>query len=185
MSDTPEQQLLNAIEIVRKGGVIAYPTEAVYGLGCDPFNKAAVEKILQLKQRSADKGLIVVASDWQQVKDWLLPLTEEQEATVAKTWAGPTTWVLPANDKAPALCKANDNTIAIRVSAFPIILRLCQVLGPIVSTSVNLAGEPAAKKVQEIDSGFLADIDYVMNASVGDERLPSTIFDAVTGDRVR
>lgn len=185
MSDAEQQPLLNAIETVRKGGVIAYPTEAVFGLGCDPFNKAAVEKILQLKQRPADKGLIVVASDWQQVKDWLLPLTEEQEATVMKTWPGPTTWVFAANDKAPVFCKATDNTIAIRVSAFPMVRRLCQALGPIVSTSANLAGESAAQSVQEMTADFKAGIDYILDADVGTKASPSTIFDVVTGKQIR
>ncbi len=90
-----------AVAALRRGGIVAYPTEAVYGLGCDPANPAAVARLLDLKQRPASKGLILIAATEAALRPWLAPIDAATEARIRPTWPGPTTWLLPAADDCP------------------------------------------------------------------------------------
>lgn len=167
-----------AIDAIKKGGVVAYPTEAIYGLGCDPFNEIAVHKILDVKQRSIDKGLILIASDFSQIKDLIIP--SEHMALILKTWPGPNTWVFPATDKVPKWITGQFQGVAIRVTDHPLAKLLCsEFAGPLVSTSANLSSKSPAKTWHALDEKLLEAIDYVVKGPVGGLEKCSSIRDAL------
>lgn len=178
---------LGIAHALAKGGVIAYPTEAVWGLGCDPFNPAAVEKLLALKHRPAHKGLILVAADLQQIAPLLVGLSPEQRRQLEDTWPGPVTWLMPdPNHWIPQGVKGRFDTIAVRVSAHPVVQDLCRLWGgPIISTSANRSGEPALRSEWAMRRNRLLTVDYVVPGQTQQRKKPSEIRDLQTGRIIR
>ena len=178
--------LRTARRVLLNGGIVAYPTEAVYGLGCDPYNAAAVLRLLELKQRSWKKGLILIASHRHQLDTWLEPVGLSVEQQLGKTWPGPVTWLLPARSDVPEWLRGVHPTLAVRVTAHPLAAALCDVFGgPIVSTSANLAGHRAARSALQLQREMGRQIDYILHGAVGDQLKPTEIRDAATGQIVR
>ena len=177
--------LKQAIITLNKGGVIAYPTEAVFGLGCMPLFQDSVFRILQLKHRAVEKGLILVASSIEQLEDYVhfenLPRIDQ----IRDSWPGPVTWLIPAKKKTPVWLTGSHKTLAVRVSAHPIVNALCRELGPIVSTSANPAGSEPAISTQEVLSYFGEELDYVIPADIRNNLSPTEIRDAQNGNIIR
>ena len=166
-----------AAALLHGGGLLAYPTEAVWGLGCDPDNEAAVLRLLQLKQRPLDKGLILVD---------LPALPPARLAAVLATWPGPNTWVMPAAADAPAWISGGRGSIAVRISDHPPVVALCQAFGgPLVSTSANFGGKPPAYSRDELDPALLDGIDAVIAGDTGGLESPTPIRLAVDGRVLR
>ncbi|MGL4516304.1 L-threonylcarbamoyladenylate synthase [Shewanella sp.] len=175
-------------QIILEGGVIAYPTEAVYGLGCDPDNDAAIQKLLAVKQRPWQKGLILVASEFSQLSAYVdeSQLTGEQLELAFSKWPGPFTFVMPIKPQVSRYLCGEFDSIAVRVSAHEGVRALCQALGkPLVSTSANLAGEEPALSGDEILNTFEGKIDALVIGQLGEQRQPSTIIDARSGKILR
>jgi L-threonylcarbamoyladenylate synthase len=177
-----------AVAALRAGGVIAYPTEAVWGLGCDPFNADAVRRLLKIKQRDESKGLILVSADLSQIASFIdldaLPL--ERLKDVRATWPGPHTWLLPCPLRVPRWLRGTHRTIALRISAHRRVAALCNAFGgPIVSTSANLSGHEPARTVEELDPVLLAQIDGVLDGATGGLESPTPIRDAASGTVLR
>lgn len=174
----------DAAAALKSGGVIAYPTEAVWGLGCDPFDEAAVLRLLAIKQRPVEKGLILIAADLAQLQP-LLDLSavpEPRLAEVLAAWPGPNTWVLPASAAVPRWITGAHAGIAVRISAHPTVVALCRACGgPLVSTSANLAGAPAAFRRGQLDPAVLALVDGVTEGETGGLAQPTPIRDALSG----
>ena len=167
-----------ARRVVRSGGVIAYPTEAVWGLGCDPASRIAVEAILGLKGRTANKGLILVAADFGQLEPWLLPLGSEPRSRVLATWPGPVTWLLPARRSVPHWLRGGHSTLAVRISDHPVVQALCRTTGhPLVSTSANRSGGRPARSPLDVHRIFGTNIDLMVPGELGNRKLPSEIRD--------
>ena len=178
--------LRHAAETVRRGGVIAYPTEAVYGLGCDPLEHMAVRRILALKQRDAAKGLILIASDMAQLAPFMAPLPPAVSAKLAASWPGPVTWVVPAAPALPSWLSGGRSTLAVRVSAHPVVSALCDALGmAIVSTSANRSGQPAARTALAVRMQLGDGLDYILPGAVGGLNKPTEIREALTGKVLR
>ncbi len=174
------------IQAVQRGGVIAYPTEAVYGLGCDPAQLAAVQRVLTLKQRPAHKGLILIAADFDQLAPYLLPLDSVTHARVMATWPGAVTWILPAQPHVSPLIRGEHDTLAVRVSAHPTCRALCLHLGhPLISTSANLSTLPPARDAQAVAAQFGTLLDGIVDAPVGGQAQPTEIRQGLTGEIVR
>ncbi|QTR53259.1 L-threonylcarbamoyladenylate synthase [Thiothrix unzii] len=174
------------IQAVQRGGVIAYPTEAVYGLGCDPAQLAAVQRVLTLKQRPAHKGLILIAADFDQLAPYLLPLDSVTHARVMATWPGAVTWILPAQPHVSPLIRGEHDTLAVRVSAHPTCRALCLRLGhPLISTSANLSTLPPARDAQAVAAQFGTLLDGIVDAPVGGQAQPTEIRQGLTGEIVR
>lgn len=173
-----------AVRTVAAGGVIAYPTEAVYGLGCLPDDRP-ISRLLRLKQRSPRKGLILVAASTEQ----LLPFVTFPDAAtrrqVVATWPGPVTWLLPVRPGVSSWLRGAHATLAVRVSAHPVVQALCRYTGPLVSTSANRAGAEPARDVSRVRAGLGRSLDYVLAGRVGDSRRPTAIRDAVSGALIR
>ncbi|WP_178862537.1 L-threonylcarbamoyladenylate synthase [Thiomicrorhabdus cannonii] len=190
MPDTftnPEANLAlrTAAEILGNGGVIAYPTEAVYGLGCDPFNEAAVQTLFHVKQRPMEKGVILVAASVAQIAAYVQLTGMPWEQKVLATWPGPVTWVLPLKQPLPEWITGGRDTVAIRVSAHPLVQALCEAFGkPIVSTSANLSTRPPAKSCDEVKAVF-ADQVFCLEGTLGELAQPTQIWDARSGERLR
>lgn len=180
----PRLDVPGAARLVRYGGVIAYPTEAVYGLGCDPANTPAVERILAAKSRPEEKGLILAAGSIDQLLHWMAPLPKRDLRTLEASWPGHTTWVVPAREDCPAVLTGGRDTLAVRVSAHPVVRALCEALDhALVSTSANRSGEPAIVDQAALDS--LTGIDAVVLGAIGGAERPSQIFRLRDGARLR
>jgi L-threonylcarbamoyladenylate synthase len=181
------RHIAKAVIRLHQGGIIAYPTEGVWGLGCDPFDEAAVLRILQLKKRPVDKGLILVAAGVDQIAALLEPLTDTERATVLATWPGPTTWLLPDPEQlVPTWIKGKFATVAVRVSAHPGVVRLCRAFnGPLVSTSANPADAPPAVSRLRVQTWFGRELDYIVPGRLGGQHGPSTIRDLHSAAPVR
>jgi len=183
---TSELSLRKAVEILNAGGIIAYPTEAVWGLGCDPLNEEALADLIQLKDRSWKKGLVLVAAHVDQLEPYIAPMSAAMRKRVTATWPGPSTWVLPASAGLSPLLTGGRSTIAVRVSAHPLVSALCQMFDDaLVSTSANHSGHRPARSALQVQSWFGASIDFVLAGSTGSEPGPTEIRDAQTGKVLR
>lgn len=171
--------------LIAAGGVVAYPTEAVYGLGCDPEDRLAVERILALKGRPVEKGLILVADDSRRFADWV-DREALQAHAVQRTWPGPTTWILPAGPGAKSWITGAHDGVAVRVTAHPLAARLCAAAGsPVVSTSANRSGRPALRRAIQVRRVFGQAVDGVLSGATGGRRWPSEIRRYPDGGLVR
>ncbi len=178
--------LQTAAKVIRAGGVIAYPTEAVWGLGCDPYNPDAVRKLLEIKNRPVDKGLILITGNSSDFQPWLYTLSQKHMKELELSWPGFNTWVVPDSGVTPSWIMGVHNGVALRVSAHPLVKALCEAFGgPIVSTSANVAGHAAARNRCQVEQYFHGQLDYVLAGALGGERQASVIRDLVTGQPLR
>lgn len=179
--------LAQCVEQLSQAKVIAYPTEAVFGLGCDPDSENAVTRLLALKQRPVEKGLILIAADYQQLMPYIADeqLSAEQKARMFSRWPGPVTWVLPARTTTPIWLTGRFSTLAVRVSDHPDVIALCHTFGkPLVSTSANLTGQPPCRHLAEVLAQFGPDFP-VLKGETGGRLNPSEIRDVLTGELIR
>ncbi len=178
--------LRRAAAWVRHGGVVAYPTEAVYGLGCDPLNPAAFERLLAIKGRDAGKGVILIAASPAQLAPYLSALPAAREAEILAAWPGPVTWILPAAPGVPDWLTGGRATLAVRVTAHPVAAALCRACGmALVSTSANRSGRAPARSGLQVRLRLGERLDFVVPGSVGSRRRPTTIKNALTGEVIR
>lgn len=177
MNDFHLHQAMRALD---RGGIIAYPTEAVFGLGCYPEDHDAVKKILLLKGRSISKGLILVAANVEQIDAYVSYPNHIIKQKVVDTWPGAVTWLLPVKANAPYCLTGYKTTIAVRVSSHPLVQGLCACVGPIISTSANPAGLPPARSNIQVRRYFGNSIDYILPGNTGGMRRPTEIRDAAT-----
>ena len=178
------QDLQHALAALQSGGVVAHATEGVWGLSCDPENHAAVEKVLTIKGRDRDKGLIVIGGNVDTFQPELAGLTEEDRRKIAKTWPGANTWILP-NVRFSSAITGNRETIACRVPGHAQAQKLAELFGrPIVSTSANRSGLPAATTETEVRTSLGSEVDCVMPGAVLNPGVPSAIH-TLDGERIR
>lgn len=179
---------VDAVAVLRRGGVVACPTESVWGLSCDPFDESAVERLLQIKRRPVDKGLILVAADRGQfdgLLDWDA-LPQDCRETVLASWPGPHTWIVPASEKLPRWITGAHDGVAVRVTAHETMAALCRAFGgPLVSTSANPTGAPPPRALAELDPVLHAALDAVLDGRTGNLPRPTAIRDALTGKPLR
>lgn len=178
--------LNDAVNFLKKSGIIAYPTESVYGLGCDPFNETAVKRLLEIKQRPVEKGLILLAADWEQLKPYIdtTKLSAEKLATIKASTH--TTWLFPKTKKVPTWIHGDSQEVAVRVTTLPLAQQLCQAFGkPIVSTSANYSGESPVKYFADLDTALIDHLDYVLEGETGPLAQPTTIKRAIDDSTIR
>jgi len=174
-----------AVRQLAAGGIIAYPTDTVYGLGCDPLNGIAVLRLLELKHRSIDPGVILIASDITQLRPWLLPLSPAVKKRVTARRKEPLTWTLPCAPEIPVWLRGNHATLAVRITRHPVAAALCQHWdGPLVSTSANIHGQHPATKALRVLNNFNGSLDYILHGDCGSGR-PSIIRDGLNGRILR
>lgn len=178
--------VLETANILRQGGVVAYPTESCYGLGCDPENHNALRRILQIKRRSKHKGLILIADHIGRLRRFLKPLPQEFTDEFLASWPGPYTWVLPARKSVSHWLRGNHPTIAVRVSRHRQVKALCRAAGmAIVSTSANRSRRSILRSAAGVHQQFGEQIDCIMEGSIGCASSPTVIRDGITGEYIR
>jgi L-threonylcarbamoyladenylate synthase len=178
-------RLRQAATILRAGGVVAYPTEAVYGLGCDPRQRAAVERLRTLKRRPGLKGFILIAAHFHQLRPYVT-LPRDLASRVLASWPGPVTWVLPARLGVPSWLRGKGGGVAVRVTAHPVAAELCRRAGrALVSTSANVYRRPPARSAYGVRRTFGAAVDFVLSGPLGSLQRPTEIRDARTGKLLR
>ncbi|MCK5121513.1 MAG: threonylcarbamoyl-AMP synthase [Methylococcales bacterium] len=174
-----------AVQKIQAGEIIAYPTEAVYGLGCDPLNEEAVLNLLALKKRSIDKGLILIASSLTQLEPYL-QLNDEIRSKVQATWPGPVTWIIPAQTWVPQWLTGQHSSLAVRVTAHPIAKLLCEKNGePLVSTSANTSSKPPATKSWQVADCLNDRKLFVVPGKVGRLKQTTPIYDVLNHRQIR
>ncbi|WP_086981808.1 Sua5/YciO/YrdC/YwlC family protein [Vibrio aphrogenes] len=178
----------SVLQALQQGEVIAYPTEGVFGVGCDPDNQSAIEKLLTLKQRPIEKGLILIAANYEQI----LPYIDESQLTAAQleavhhTWPGPVTWVMPVKPQVSSHLTGQFDSIAVRVTDHPLVQQLCLALGkPLTSTSANLTGLEPCRTTQEVEQQLGDKLVAILQGQVGGRTQPTEIRDAKTGAVLR
>ncbi|MDH5512624.1 MAG: Sua5/YciO/YrdC/YwlC family protein [Gammaproteobacteria bacterium] len=175
-------QLARAVRTIKQGGVVAYATEYCFGLGCDPMNRAAVLRLLRIKRRPVQKGLILIAADREQ----LAPYVDDIPPAAAATWPGPHTWLLKPRDGVPGWITGEHPRIALRVTAHAQAAALCRLAGmAVVSTSANRGGGRPVRSFRDAVRQFRGEVDYILPGLVGDAPAPTPIRDAVTGLLIR
>ena len=178
--------LTQAARAISNGGIIAYPTEAVYGLGCDPGNGVAALHLLALKQRNINKGLILVAANLEQLLPFIAVPTNELLQRIGNTWPGPTTWLLPKRADTPIWLSGNHNSVAVRITKHPLTTALCKACNSaLISTSANRHAQPPARTALRVRQQFGNDLDYILSGTTTPRARPSEIRDACSGRIVR
>jgi L-threonylcarbamoyladenylate synthase len=170
---------------LRRGALIAYPTESCYGLGCDPGNRTAVLRLLKLKQRPQHKGLILIAAGFKQVARYLRPLTLLQQRQLHEAGAQAITYLMPAKPSCPRWLRGAHDTLAVRLTAHPQAAQLCRSANSaLVSTSANRSGQRPAKTYAQCRRLFGRKV-WVLQGRVGKRKQPSTIRAWVDGKIIR
>lgn len=172
-------------QVVAAGGVVAYPAEGVFGLGCSPYNQQAVETLCRIKRRPITKGLIVIANSFAELQCLTQDIPKQRLSEVLATWPGPVTWVFPASLEAPTWVTGAHESIALRIPDYEPMRRLCQLTGPLISTSANIAGEPAALNAEEVKKIFNDELDYILDLPIGNLQKSTPIFDVLSEQTVR
>jgi len=178
--------LRQAAKCIRNGGVVAYPTETVYGLGCDPFNPNAVTRLLTLKQREWTKGLILVAADLEHVRQLIKvdDFDHLREQVTRETQI--VSWIIPAQPNLPLLIRGVHGSVAIRISRHPLIVELCGILQqPIVSTSANPSRQHPATNAMQIRRYFDQQLDYIIHSAHPCKASPSQLLRYPSRQRLR
>lgn len=175
-----------AAALLRTGGVLAYPTEGVYGLGCDPDDHEAFEKIFAMKRRPPEQGVLLIAADFEQVRGWIGAAPESAFVRANAIWPGAHTFIFPRSPRVPEWVAGGHAGIALRVTAHAPSAALCRAFGgPIVSTSANRHGEPPARSAADVRAIFGDEPDGVLDAPLGGLDRPTPITDAVSGAIIR
>jgi L-threonylcarbamoyladenylate synthase len=176
--------ILRAADVLLRGGVIAYPTEGVFGLGCLPDDEAAVRRVVDIKQRDAAKGLILIAADADQLDGWIaLP---EDAALPEPDPRRPITWIVPPGPNVMPLLRGEHPTIAVRLTTNPVAKALCDAVdSPLVSTSANLSGAPTARNRYVLRRQLASVVDFIVPGDCGPASGPSEIRDFASGSVLR
>lgn len=173
-------------DVLASGGIIAYPSEGVYGFGCLAHHEAAVKRLVTMKLRDPGQGLIVVAADWRDTGYWLRAPNAKQQAQLAATWPGAVTWLMPTTTRCPTWVRGRHRSVALRVSAHPVVAALCGLAeAPLISTSANVHGGPTTREAGEIVRHWGSSLAAVIAGPCGDLAGPTPIFDLETGCSVR
>ncbi len=171
-----------AANVLLQGGVIAYPTEGVYGLGCLPDDIAAIGRILDIKQRDVAKGLILIAADASQFDGWIAADVTLPEPDPAH----PVTWIAPPGPLAGSAVRGDHTSLAVRITLNPIARAICEAVNaPIVSTSANISGRPTARNRFVLRRQFSGHVDYIVPGDCGPATGASEIRDLVSGTVLR
>ena len=186
MPDAALLSISQAVQCLQGGKVIAYPTEAVYGLGCDPRNESAVRQVLELKSRPASAGLILIADRFERFQIYIGTLDPGQLKRALASWPGPVTWLFPRGPGVPDWLAGSHPSVALRVTAHPVGRALCEAFGgAVVSTSANPGGAEPARSAQQVADYFADRLCGIVAGELGRSPRPSEIRDLATGRVVR
>jgi L-threonylcarbamoyladenylate synthase len=176
----------SAVEQLRKGNIIAYPTEAVYGLGCDPHNESAIRKLLDLKARSESAGFVLIASDFEQLNPWVDDVEPELITKARQSWPGPVTWLFPRAPQVGNMVAGDHTTIAVRITAHEPSRALCKAFGSaLISSSANTHASEPARSAEQVEDYFGNQLGGILAGPLGEPGRPSEIRDLLSGNIIR
>ncbi len=165
-----------AARMLDAGGVIAYPTESIYGLGCLPDRDEALARLLRIKRRDSSKGLILLAASPSQLVPWVAPLSPAEWRRIISPRRHPTTWIVPAAAGVSPLLTGGRATIAVRITRYPLARQLCLAAGAaIVSTSANLTRQSPVRHASALPPALSRNLDLVLRGRCGPARRASQI----------
>ncbi|MCC6053117.1 MAG: threonylcarbamoyl-AMP synthase [Desulfurococcaceae archaeon] len=178
----PDQDVIRQVaSILRSGGLVAFPTETVYGLGAAVFNEQAVRRVYNVKQRPFDNPLIIHISSLEMLYLVAEDISEREVKLIEKFWPGPLTLILPRNPRVPRVVSGGLDTVAVRMPAHPVALALIRELGePIAAPSANLAGRPSPTSAEHVIQDLYGKIDAIVDGGVTLYGIESTIINART-----
>lgn len=178
-SENPEYNNIHlAAEILKMGGLVAFPTETVYGLGADAFNEGAVRRVFEAKKRPADNPLIVHISNFEQLMEVTNYLPQTVKILTEAFWPGPLTVVVRASEFIPSIVTGGLETVAVRMPKNKVALKLIEVLGkPIVGPSANLSGKPSPTTAQHVYQDLKGKIELILDAGPTEIGVESTVID--------
>ncbi|MCP3887343.1 MAG: threonylcarbamoyl-AMP synthase [Desulfobulbaceae bacterium] len=166
-----------AADYLRQGKIVAFPTETYYGLGVDPGNDGALARLFSLKQRQADKPLLLLIKNRNQLDSLVSHVPSQYPELMDRYWPGPLTLIFPAHQSLNSKLTANTNTVGIRISPHPVASSLVQHVGmPITATSCNISGYSPAKSAEEVLRIFGEGVDYILDGGVTEAGFSSTIM---------
>jgi L-threonylcarbamoyladenylate synthase len=172
------QSLISAVEILRAGGVVVYPTETFYGLGVDALNQKAIKKVFTIKGRSFAQPLLILIPEQDYLPRYVTEVSEKARRLMEHFWPGPLTMVFSASPQLPSILTAGTKKIAIRISPHPIARALTSAFaGPLTSTSANISGEQSPATAKEVFSHLGGMIDLIIDGGKTPGQMPSTIVD--------
>ncbi len=178
----PRLSSFNAEKVLRDGNIIIYPTEGIYGIGCDALNHDSVNKVITIKGRSIDKNFILICSNVMQLINIICNDYMNYQELLKKDFI---TWIVPASKKCPSWLTVN-NTVAVRITKHPVVENLCNgIQRPIISTSANYSNEPYINDIERIENLFDKKVDYIIEGELGGEIKSSTIKDIETREVLR
>ena len=173
---------------LQQGGLVVYPTEGVWGIGCDPRNEKAVMSLLEAKQRPVEKGLILIAADYSQVLPYIdeNKIPEQQKQAIFDSWPGAYTWLMPVAEDTPKWITGGSESVAVRVTAHPTVIRMCEEFqGAIISTSANITGTPTEHELENVKTVFGDLVNAYVDEALGGNTQAATITNALTGEVIR
>ncbi len=172
---------------ILQGAIFAYPTDTIWGLGCHPLLTHSVTRILEIKQRPVEKGLILLGSSLDLFEPYIGDdITCEQVALLSKTTGHPVTWLVPASDHCPAWIRGHFPSVAIRITNHPLVGKICaQIRSPIVSTSANRVGSTTVRNVWQAHQQFIEQVDFIVSGFGPGTNCASEIKSLESGHTVR
>lgn len=183
-----EHKVSAELSALQKGGLVVYPTEAVWGIGCDPRNEQAVMSLLAAKQRPVEKGLILIAAEYSQILPYIdeTKIATERKQQILESWPGAYTWLLPVAEGTPDWITGGSELVAVRVTAHPTVIRMCNEFGgAIISTSANVTGTPTEHLLENVKQVFGTQVDVYVDEALGGNTQASTITNSLTGEVIR
>ena len=183
-----EAQIIQAVNLLKRGGIVATPSESSYGLSCQLNNKQAIEKIFKLKNRPTHKGFILIAYHWDLFKHIVkldgIPDTHLQK--MLSSWPGPVTWIIPLKKLYHHLFIEESTSVAVRITQHPVLKKLSELLNsPIISTSANLSNNPPATTKIQVEKYFNDQVDFIFQTEKPCNNPPTKIFDLKTLKQIR
>ena len=179
-------RIRSAVRLLEDSAILAYPTEGCYGLGCNPYDGPAVLRLLEIKRRPLHMGLVLIASNFYQLKPLLTGLPAKRAAAVQSTWPGPITWTWPCIPEVPRWLTGGRSTLAVRVTAHPLAAALCAAFGgPLVSTSANIHGCVPADTAVRVHCIFGNQVDCTLHGELSGRKRPTEMRDARSGRVLR
>ncbi len=180
--DHPEKEKIEeAAKIIKDGGLVAFPTETVYGLGADALNKEAVKKVFEVKGRPHSKPLSILIGRKEELIKYVQKIPKAAEALIEKFWPGPLTLIFEASSLIPDVIKGKDNSIGMRMPDCRIALEIVEASGvPLVCPSANLSGRPAPIKAEEVIKDLGEKIDLILDGGEAKIGVESTVLDLTT-----
>ena len=172
------KNLEKAIEVAKKGGIIIFPTDTVFGIGCRMDDERAVEKLFELRKRQKDKAVLVLASSIRMVEEYVGHFEIDVRELMKKYWPGALTLVLPAKvEKVPELIRGGGKTIGIRIPDHDSVLRVIRAVGvPILGPSATFSGERTPFNASDLDPELVRKVDFVLPGRCKIKK-PSTVLD--------